>query len=212
MICFRFLIFVVFVLNLICVTACAPDFSGTPIRDALIFSEPVPQANSPTRLQISLFVNDNPLPIDSALFTLYEKSLSAENENCRNAKLTIRETVSHQKGSAWYLGMALGIPFWPAMPDSVTQHFDLSAMVYCNETPNTVHKNVHLHETEDSYAFWYGALRTKPIEKANILAHQKLAARLFEALHENRFTDQTLRSDFQNEKIRSDFKIHFSDY
>lgn len=164
--------------------ACAVDFSGSGLA----------QENPPgNRVTVELSVNGVAVEPSEALTALYGNSLPADSKTCAATTIKITGEAVTDRQSAWYLGMALMVPFWPAMPSKTTLNYTLEADVSCEGAPL---QRVLLTETEEREMFFYGAIRTAPITEASDWLHVKFAARLTEALTVNKPADYTTRSDF----------------
>lgn len=163
--------------------ACAVDFTGKSFQET----------GAKPRVKLELQVNGVDLEPGEGLLDLYAGALPEGSANCEAATIKIDGEVRTERKSAWYLGMAFMVPFWPAMPSKSTLTYTLEAFVACE---GEVRQRVVLAEAEEREMFFYGAVRTGPITEASDFIHLKLAARLAEALKTNKPADYTTRSDF----------------
>lgn len=127
------------------------------------------------------------------LTQLYGESLNKASCPEKDLKINIKGNIQSTKESPWYIGMALMIPFWPAMPSHTKFDYTLNAQLYCQ---NTLHKQIQLQESEEVNLFFYGAIRTGPLKEASNMIHRKLAARLESALQDNKPADSSIFTDF----------------
>lgn len=172
-------------------TACAPDFTGASIQSLPqdFFKAPPSEKK---KLSLSLFIDSNSITPSDSLLALYEKAFLNAPAECNEARITIRGEVQTFRQSAWYLGVALFIPFWPFMPQKTNLFYSLEALLYCHSTPS---KKIIFTEEEETESFIYGAIRISPIEKANSLIHLKFSARLAEEFFDSRPVDKTIREE-----------------
>lgn len=164
--------------------ACAADFSGGSLE----------LGGAPrNRVGLELSVNGVAVEPGEGLLELYGNSLPEGFNSCATTTIRITGEALTERKSAWYLGMALMVPFWPAMPSKTTLNYTLEASVACEGAPR---QHVVLTETEEREMFFYGAIRTAEITEASNWLHVKFAARLTEALTVNKPADTSTRSDF----------------
>lgn len=145
-------------------------------------------------LILKMNINGTEILPANELKQLYAQTIN--KNSCKEGKLNISidGQVQSIKESAWYIGMALMIPFWPAMPSKTKLLYTLNASLYCNEN---LYSQITLQEEEEIHLFFYGAIRTAPIQEASDLIHYKFAARLKSALHENKPVDSSIFTDYQ---------------
>ena len=167
---------------------CAPDFSGADIHI---------KENHPSPISLksfSLKVNDQLITPSPEIITAYNSSLSKAdiNADCE-VHVSIQETINTEKENLWYLGVALMIPFWPAMPMNTFLRLESTVEIMCQE--NLIHRLDFLEE-EELDLFWYGPFRTYEIENRFEWFHEKMIKRLENALQYESPVDAGCASDF----------------
>ena len=168
------------------------NFSGKSAEDHFFSKK-----ENPKRESISEFhykINSVLIKEDSTLFNLYAKAIPNE-ERFKNyrVRIFIDGNITQKKESLWYLGMALGIPFWPFMPNEAKLLYTFQAEIYQNKT--LVHK-ILFQEEETVQAFIYGALRKDLITEASDFIHLKFAYRFYDFFKMQTEDNQSFKQDF----------------
>ncbi|MEE0876789.1 MAG: hypothetical protein UIH18_05780 [Fibrobacteraceae bacterium] len=168
-------------------SACtAAHFDGSSL-------ETTPISQNLNSTEIKMQINGIHTEIATGLKNLYANSLEKVSCSEKHLILSIDGKVDSKKNSAWYLGMALFIPFWPAMPSHTTLSYTLNASLFCE---SNLKSQIKLQEEEEVSLFFYGAIRMAPINEASDMIHRKFAARLESALYDNKPTDASIFADY----------------
>lgn len=174
-------------LLIVVLSACtAAHFDGSSL-------ETTPISQNLNSTEIKMQINGIHTEIAPNLKNLYAHTLEKASCSEKQLILSIDGKVDSKKNSAWYLGMALFIPFWPAMPSHTTLSYTLNASLFCE---SNLKSQIKLQEDEEVSLFFYGAIRMTPINEASDMIHRKFAARLASALYDNKPTDASIFADY----------------
>lgn len=166
--------------------ACAPAlYSAKFPADENVFAN--------AKIQFSARENGSAVQIPDKLQTFYAKELSAAIPDGCTLRLNFDGTVEERYASAWYFGILLLAPLWPAMPREDDLTVKLEASLVCEET---LAEKIFLVEEEHPRLFWYGPYRNGFVQDHANWIHTKLLSRLKQALQQNVPADATARSDF----------------
>lgn len=166
-------------------SACAPTLYSAKY--------PTDVENSDEKIRFEAQENGNALQFPDKLKFFYANELSGAIPAGCTLSLTFDGSVKERYASAWYFGILLLAPFWPAMPREDDLTIQLNAELMCEET---VAEKALLAEEEHPRLFWYGPYRNGFVQDRANLIHAKLASRLKQALQQNIPADGTVRSDF----------------
>ncbi len=166
--------------------ACSPDYSGTKLKHSLAETAYRPKT-------FSLYLNGEAIVPSENLILAYTKILPDSVQTACQFSMHIEEKIQHQKESLWYIGLAMFVPFWPALPVNGNIVLKGKLELICDDI--LVQRLVFIEE-EDFEFFWYGVFREKSLMNRVDWVHEKLIYRLQHALELQKKVDEGIIFEF----------------